>query len=122
MTTLHTVNKFGLTSSALDSCLRVALPGDAILLLEDGVYNVVGAPRSRSTGGFVRDDDHADAAQSRARPAPTEGSSGVRVYALKEDLQARGIAHDSLPSSIEPITYAEFVALVCEHKKSVSWF
>lgn len=101
MTTLHTVNKFGLTSSALDSCLRVALPGDAILLLEDGVYNVVG---------------------ERDRRAPTGGSAGVRVYALKEDLKARGIAQDSLPASIEPITYAEFVALVCEHKKSVSWF
>lgn len=115
MTTLHTVNKFGLTSSALDSCLRVALPGDAILLMEDGVYNVVGA-------GLAREEDNSDVEQSRARPAPTEDSSGVRVYALKEDLQARGIAHDSLPSSIEPITYADFVALVCKHKKSVSWF
>ncbi|MGB4248605.1 MAG: sulfurtransferase complex subunit TusB, partial [Pseudohongiellaceae bacterium] len=67
-------------------------------------------------------DDHTATEQSRARPAPTGSSSRVRVYALKEDLQARGIAHDSLPASIEPITYAEFVALVCEHKKSVSWF
>lgn len=115
MTTLHTVNKFGLTSSALDSCLRVALPGDAILLLEDGVYNVVGA-------GLARDQTDEASGQSRARPAPTGSSSRVRVYALKEDLQARGIAHDSLPASIEPITYAEFVALVCEHQKSVSWF
>lgn len=114
MTTLHTVNKFGLTSSALDSCLRVALPGDGILLMEDGVYNVL-SPAIETL--------NASAAADKRSPAGQAHTGGeVRVYALKEDLQARGISDDSLPASVEPIAYADFVALVCEHKKSVSWF
>ncbi len=115
MTTLHTVNKFSLTSSALDSCLRVALSGDAILLMEDGVYNAVGASLAREETGN-------DAEKSRTRPAPTGERSSIRIFALKEDLLARGIALDSLPSSIESVTCADFVTLVCTHHKTVSWF
>ncbi|MDP1930664.1 MAG: sulfurtransferase complex subunit TusB [Gammaproteobacteria bacterium] len=107
MTTLHTVNKFSLTSSALDSCLRVALPGDAILLMEDGVYNAVGASLASDDAGIN---------------VETRSTASIGIYALKEDLQARGIAHDSLPSSIEPVSYADFVTLVCTHHKTVSWF
>jgi len=43
MTTLHTVNKFHLTSPALQSCFSVVSPGDAILLIEDGVYGAATA-------------------------------------------------------------------------------
>ncbi len=119
LNTLHTVNKSAFGSDALASCLRVSRPGDAILLLEDGVYNAVDA--SAPVGaGLARDCSVVDI--SRARPAPTGDSEGVRIYALREDLQARGIAAGLLPAHIEPIAYPDFVALVCAHARTVSWF
>jgi len=35
---LHIVNKSPFENSSLDSCLRVAAKGAALLLIEDGVY------------------------------------------------------------------------------------
>ena len=37
-TMLHIVNKSPLERNSLDSCLRIAAPGGAVLLIEDGVY------------------------------------------------------------------------------------
>ena len=44
---LHIVNHSPLSSRNLASCLRFALPGDALLLIEDGVY-------AATTGSGVR--------------------------------------------------------------------
>ena len=41
MATLHTVSRSPFRDVALESCLRVALPGSAVLLLEDGVYGAL---------------------------------------------------------------------------------
>lgn len=117
--TLHTVNKSAFGSDALASCLRVARFGDAILLLEDGVYSAVDA--SILVGASLAR-DAAAAELSRARPAPTETFESIRVYVVREDLQARGIAAAQLPAHIEPITYKDFVTLVCNHARTVSWF
>ncbi len=120
--TLHTVNKSPFSSEALASCLRVVWPGDAILLMEDGVYCAVDA--SASVGASRAEGSRL----SRARPASTGVEitgvqiTGVRIYALREDLQARGIDAATLPSDIEPVSYTDFVKLVCEHGRSVSWF
>ena len=127
LSTLHTVNKSPFSSEALASCLRVVRPGDAILLMEDGVYCAVDA--SASVGASRAEGSRL----SRARPAPTGGEitgvritgvqiTEVRIYALREDLQARGIDAATLPSDIEPVSYTDFVRLVCEHGRSVSWF
>ena len=35
---LHIVNKSPYERNALESCLRLAQPGSALLLIEDGVY------------------------------------------------------------------------------------
>ena len=35
---LHIVNKSPFQTSTLDTCLRMALPGNALLLIEDGIY------------------------------------------------------------------------------------
>lgn len=117
--TLHTVNKSAFSSDALAACLRVARPGDAILLLEDGVYNAV-CDSILVGAGLAR--DCSVVSSSRARPAPTESFEGIRVYALGEDLQARGIAAEQLPAHIESIVYKDFVALVCTFARTVSWF
>ncbi|MGD8498050.1 MAG: sulfurtransferase complex subunit TusB, partial [Chromatiales bacterium] len=38
MSMLHTVNKSPFDRNTLDACLRLAKPGSAVLLIEDGVY------------------------------------------------------------------------------------
>ena len=38
MSVLHIVNKSPYDRNSLDTCLRLAAPGSAILLIEDGVY------------------------------------------------------------------------------------
>ena len=39
---LHTVNKSPYEKNSLDTCLRLAKQGSAILLIEDGVYAATG--------------------------------------------------------------------------------
>ena len=125
LSTLHTVNKSPFSSEALASCLRVVRPGDAILLMEDGVYCAVDASAS-AEASLARDAE--GSRLSRARPDSTGVEitgvqiTQVRIYALREDLQARGIDAATLPSDIEPVSYTDFVRLVCEHGRSVSWF
>ena len=119
LSTLHTVNKSAFGSDALAACMRVARSGDAIVLLEDGVYNALDTA-ALVGAGLARDivAEH----QSRAGPAPTVDSAGMRIYALRKDLQARGIPAEQLPAHVETIAYKDFVALVCTHAKTVSWF
>jgi len=95
---LHIVNKSSLDSHALTSCLAVATPGDCLLLIEDGVYSVLD-PSWREA------DLH----------------THLEIYALAEDLQARGLDADSLDSRIRRVDYAGFVALACRCARSVSW-
>lgn len=93
MSTLHTVNKTA-ANNALATCLRVASSGDSLLLIEDGVY------------------------QASALVQLPQAAT-LRLYALQEDVAARGI---SLPDAITAIDYAQFVDLVCAQQRSVSWF
>jgi len=93
MSTLHTVNKTAATN-ALEACLRVASSGDSLLLLEDGVYQA-----------------------SKLVQLPV--AKTLQLFALKEDVTARGI---KLPATVTPIDYAQFVDLVCQQQRSVSWF
>jgi len=96
MSTLHIVNQ---TSShdALSACLRIALGGDSLLLIEDGVYQV---------------------SQIAAHPEALK----LTLFALQEDVAARGLSLANLPVIITPIDYTQFVELVCQHQRSVSWF
>lgn len=102
MTTLHTVNKSCLSANAFLSCLKVALPGDCVLLIEDGVYNAV-TPSSNVVSAQER---HTD----------------IRFCVLAEDLQARGIQSMNLPAHVDVVTYEDFVELTCAHARCVSWF
>jgi tRNA 2-thiouridine synthesizing protein B len=96
MSTLHTVNTTS-ASNALSSCLRVAQSGDALLFLEDGVYHAL---------------QLADYSQF----------AGLEVFAVQEDIAARGLETANMPTIIQRISYAEFVELVCQYQRSVSWF
>lgn len=91
---LYTVNKSPFTNDNLQGCLKVAPAGSAILLYEDGVF---GATTGTKIEGLVK-----------------EAMGRVKLYALKEDLAARGLSHRVIPG-IEVIDYSGFVDLVEKH-------
>jgi tRNA 2-thiouridine synthesizing protein B len=97
---LHIVNKSPLQRTTLESCLRVAVPGGAILLIEDAVY--------AATRG--------NAAEAQLRDA----LSRFKVYALAPDLDARGMG-DRVMEGVSTVDYGGFVDLVAEHKNCQSW-
>lgn len=101
MSTLHTVNKSPFATQTLMSCLNHCRDGDAVLMIEDGVY---GALDRSGMADFVR----AKAAQ-------------VSIYVLTPDAQARGLAEDKLLNDVQGIDYAGFVNLVTEHDRTQSW-
>ena len=101
MSVLHIVNKSPFERNSLDTCLRLAVAGSAILLIEDGVY----AARKPSSA--------ADKLQQALENHP--------LYALQADLQARGLAVDSLIDGIQLVDYDGFVKLTTEYDKTQSW-
>jgi len=90
---LFTVNKSPLTSNNLKSCLRFANKGTPILLYEDGVYGAIPG--------------------TTAEPMVRDALGRLDVYALKEDLKARGF--DRVIDGIKQVDYAGFVGLVELH-------
>ncbi|MCV6613646.1 MAG: sulfurtransferase complex subunit TusB [Cellvibrionaceae bacterium] len=76
----------------LADCLAVCTDADAILLLQDGVYALL------------------------------KGQTGrAKVYALQEDIEARGLSAKVDAEQCELVDYSGFVALCCEHRNSVNW-
>ena len=97
---LHIVNKSPLERNALVSCLRIAAPGGAVLLIEDAVY-------AATRGTAVEAQISAALAQ-------------FRIYALLPDLEARAVA-DRVIDGVATIDYAGFVDLVAQSKACQSW-
>jgi tRNA 2-thiouridine synthesizing protein B len=101
MSILHTVNKSPFEKSAFKSCLDHAKSGDAVLLIEDGVY---AATRGTAAAKLI------------------EARNGeVALYALGADLAARGISGKSVIEGISVVDYGGFVDLVTEHDVSQAW-
>ncbi len=96
---LHILNRSPLSSTALDTLLRLARDG-AVLLIEDAVY--------AATRGNV--------AESRLRELGTR----VALYVLGPDLEARGMS-DRLIDGVTAVDYGGFVDLVVEHPNCQSW-
>ncbi|WGL16992.1 sulfurtransferase complex subunit TusB [Microbulbifer bruguierae] len=90
--TLHIVNQSPFAGSALSDCLDAFSDGDALLLIEDGVYGASGN-------------------QDRL---PTSS-----VYCLSTDALARGV---EIASGITAIDDEGWVALCTGHNPIVSWF
>lgn len=99
MSSLHTVNKPPRSGSALAECLRAARPGDAVLLIEDGVY----------------------AAATGSDALPRIQADGLRLYALRADIAARGLERH-LADGVELVDDAGFVGLCCEYRTVCSWY
>lgn len=97
---LHIVNKSPTERSTLSSCLAHALPGHSVLLIEDGVYAATrGSPGAERLGRL---------------------SSGIKVYVLAPDLEARAMGK-ALLESVERVDYKGFVELVARHSRVQSW-
>jgi len=101
MTTLHIINKSPFERNSLDSCLRLAKQGSAILLIEDGIY---AAQKNTAFGDKV---------------ATATGLHSF--YALTPDLDARGIDKDSIIDGISLVDYEGFVQLTTECSGVQSW-
>jgi tRNA 2-thiouridine synthesizing protein B len=99
---LHTVSRSAYQDAALASCLKVALPGCVVLLIEDGVY-------AARAGGEI-----AHVINGAAAP--------IQVYALHADLLARGITSSELIERVQVVDYDGFVRLACEADQVLAWF
>jgi len=101
MTTLHTVNKSPFEKNSLQSCLRVARPGAALLLMEDAVY---GALQGTAVESMMQKAVHS-----------------LRVFALSPDLLARGLIHRPMVEGVVIIDYEGFVDLAVENDRVQAW-
>lgn len=102
MSTLHTINKSPHTNNALASCLRVCTEHDGVLLLEDGVFGTtISAPGAGELQTLIQ--------------------RGVKVFALINDIKARGL-EEKLAPNITPIDYTQFVQLTLDHHCVQSWY
>ena len=97
---LHIVNKSPFEKTSLDTCLRLARPGSALILIEDAVYAAA----------------KGNAAEAKLRQA----AKTLKLYALAPDLEARGIG-DKAIDGVALVDYAGFVDLVAEHPAVQSW-
>ena len=95
MPLLHTVNKSPFEKSSLETCLRIAVEGSSILLIEDAVY---AAMNGTALNGKLVD-----------------ASNRLRLYVLGPDLEARGLRKEDVMDGIEVVDYDGFVDLVVEH-------
>jgi tRNA 2-thiouridine synthesizing protein B len=101
LSTLHTFNKtLAAGEIQLRECLRTLVPGDALLLIEDGAYLATSL--------------HADSDLHHRIPA------GVALYVLEADLAARGISA-RIPARFSRVDYRGFVALCLAHGRVVNW-
>jgi tRNA 2-thiouridine synthesizing protein B len=97
---LHTVNKSPFEHRSLETCLKFARPGSAVLLIEDGVYAA-----ARDTAVSIQ---------------MQEAAKSVSIYALKPDVEARGL-QNRVMDGVRLVDYGGFVDLVVEHNAVQSW-
>ncbi len=101
MSQLHTVNKSPLDRNALESAINHASKGNAVLMIEDGVY---GAMAGTQKSGIVSD-----------------AMDDISFYVMGPDLKARGIDEGRIIDGVKVVDYSGFVALVAEHDATQSW-
>ena len=102
MPTLHTVNKSAFERNSLDSCLSVCKTDGSVLLIEDAV---VAAMQDTTVSEKI----------SQAI------ESGIKFYALDEDIRARGLPQQRVMENITRVDYTGFVNLVTENDRVQNW-
>lgn len=101
MSTLHTVNKSPFSAGSLLSCLNHCSDGDAVLMIEDGVYGALSGTRI------------SDEVQASAKK--------ISLYVLGPDAEARGLDDARYLSGISGVGYDGFVDLVAQHSRTQAW-
>jgi tRNA 2-thiouridine synthesizing protein B len=101
MGVLHLVNRSPGETQALVQCLDRVGAGDAILLLESGVYAAM--------------------TNSQIANRLTESMAKVSIHALAPDLAARGIVTEEVLEGIDLVSYEGFVNLSISHHPILSW-
>ena len=94
---LHTLHRSPWVTD-FAALLRLLSEGDELLLLQDGVTAAVDGNRYLES----------------LRNAP------IKVYALNEDLIARGLT-GRISNDIIPIDYTDFVRLTVKHSSQMAW-
>ena len=102
MSTLHTVNKSAFERNSLDSCLSVCKADASVLLIEDAV---VSALQNTSICAKIE----------------TAAESGIKFFALREDLKARGLPEHRILEQITLVDYSGFVTLVTQNDRVQNW-
>jgi len=101
MSILHTVNKSPFEKNNLESCLRYAKPGSAVLLIEDGIYAaLVGTTFEKEVAAAMEE---------------------LNFYCLGPDMKARGFSAGDKIEGIKMVDYAGFVDLTVEYDKVQAW-
>ena len=101
MSTLHTVNKSPFATETMLSCLNHCVDGDAVLMIEDGVYGAL--------------------ANSRISEAVQAKVGSVALFVLGPDAEARGLNQDKCLSDVGRVDYDGFVDLVTQHDRTQAW-
>ncbi|NUT86229.1 sulfurtransferase complex subunit TusB [Pseudomonas corrugata] len=96
MSTLHVLSHSPFGDNRLASCLRVLGGEDALLLCGDATY----------------------ALQPDTAPFAQLQSAGLKLFALAEDVQARGL---QAPDWAKAVDYPAFVELSIQHDKVNTW-
>ncbi|WP_458525672.1 sulfurtransferase complex subunit TusB [Onishia taeanensis] len=94
---LHLLNRSPATSRVVDDALAAMGPEDRLLLIEDGVIGSLPA----QAGGYA--------------------SIAGRLFALREDLSARGLL-ERCGDHVNIVDVEGFVTLTEEADKTVSWY
>ncbi|MBK1693261.1 sulfurtransferase complex subunit TusB [Chromatium weissei] len=101
MSILHTINKSPFERNSLESCLKFATEGAAVLLFEDGIYAAL-------TGTSVE--------------AQMNGAlETLKIHVLGPDLKARGFNEDRVIAGINIVDYADFVDLAAASDTVQAW-
>ena len=101
MPMLHVVNKSPFERNSLESCIRLATKGSALIMIEDGVY---GATQGTKVADMV-----------------SNAKNDLAIYVLGSDLKARGIDEGRLLDGVKVVDYSGFVNLTVENDKVQSW-
>ena len=98
-TILHIINAGQSASKLRDGPLELISDTDAILFIENGVYNVVSTRGNKSLLCEIR----------------------AKIYVLTLDLQARGFGEQDIMDHVKAIDYDGFVDLTAQFDSSISW-
>lgn len=99
MSTLHLLSHSPFADSRLASCLHLLGSGDALLLSGDAVYALQTSTAQRQALELMPD--------------------GIGLFALEEDVTARGLA--DLPERLQIVDYHGFVELCCRYTRTNAW-